>query len=302
MSVRSGQTVTVDFTTTSPTTGAAANADSTPAGTLVVNGTDDAAAVTVTNKSTGVYKAAVTLPTLAIGDRVQVRIAATVGGVAAKEYVWEDAKDVLLDASGKTTDAVQTGDNFARIGAAGAGLTAVVAASVTGNVGGSVVGNVDGNVGGNVDGEVSGGISGDLNGNVLGDVAGKVLGGGAGTITGTGARVVDGSGAALATAATQTTITGRLPAALVGGRMDASVGSLAAGVVTDAAFTAPAEAAGRPTGVLAKMRRAWEWLTNKSTRDRSTGLHKLYGADGTTVLETRTQSTTGTVDQETQGA
>jgi hypothetical protein len=129
MSVRSAQAVTVDFTTASPTTGAAANADSTPTGTLVVNGTDDAAAVTVTNKSTGVYKAAVTLPTLAVGDRVQLRVAATVGGVAAKEYVWEDTKDVLLDSSGKTTDSVQTGDSFARIGSAGAGLTAVAPAA-----------------------------------------------------------------------------------------------------------------------------------------------------------------------------
>jgi hypothetical protein len=124
MSVRSGQSITVDFTTRD-STGALANADSLPAGTLVVNGTDNAASVTVTNKATGRYKAAVTLPALAVGDVVQLYVAATVGGVGDGDVIWEDSKDVLLDGSGKTTDAVQTGDSFARIGAAGAGLTAL---------------------------------------------------------------------------------------------------------------------------------------------------------------------------------
>jgi hypothetical protein len=101
VSVRSSQAVTVDFTTRSPTTGALANADSLPAGTLVVNGTDNGAAVTVTNKATGVYKAAVTLPTLAVGDEVQLRVNATVGGVADGDYVWGDVCDVSLDSSGR---------------------------------------------------------------------------------------------------------------------------------------------------------------------------------------------------------
>lgn len=116
MSVRSGQPVTVDFTTHAAS-GALTNADSLPTGTLVVNGTDNAASVTVTNKTTGIYKAAVTLPTLAIGDIVQLRINATVGAVADGDYVWQDTKDVLLDSSGKTTDSVQTGDAYARLGA-----------------------------------------------------------------------------------------------------------------------------------------------------------------------------------------
>jgi hypothetical protein len=58
--VKSGQSVTVDFTTLAAT-GALANAASTPTGTLVVNGVDNAAVVTVTNKATGIYKASVIL-------------------------------------------------------------------------------------------------------------------------------------------------------------------------------------------------------------------------------------------------
>jgi hypothetical protein len=93
MSVKSAQAVTVDFTTADPTTGAAADADSTPTATLVINGTDNAATVTVTNKATGVYKAAVTLPTLTAGDVVSVRVAATVATVAGVGVVWTDVAD-----------------------------------------------------------------------------------------------------------------------------------------------------------------------------------------------------------------
>jgi hypothetical protein len=125
MSIRSAQTVVVEFTTCNPTTGAAVNADSLPAGTLTVNGVDNAAAVTITNVDAGRYKASVTLPTLAVGDVVELSVAATVATVAGKGIVWRDSKDLLLDAAGKTTDAVQTGDSFARLGAAGAGLTAL---------------------------------------------------------------------------------------------------------------------------------------------------------------------------------
>ncbi len=100
MSVRSAQSVTIDFTTQRFDTGAATNADSTPAGTLVVNGTDNAATVTITNVTTGVYKAAVTLPTLAVGDICELRIAATVNSVAGSAVVWRDTKDIVVDSSG----------------------------------------------------------------------------------------------------------------------------------------------------------------------------------------------------------
>lgn len=108
MSVKSGQAVTVEFITSSFTTGAATNADSLPTGTLVVNGTDNAAVVTVTNVDAGRYKAAVTLPTLAVNDVVELVAAATVGGVAGKGVVWRDAKDILLDAGGNVAVASVT--------------------------------------------------------------------------------------------------------------------------------------------------------------------------------------------------
>lgn len=121
MHVKSGQSVTTEFPTQAPTTGAATNADSLPVGTLYVNGTADAATVTVTNITTGRYKAAVTLPTLAAGDMVAIWITATVGGVAGGNKVWEASADTR-----HVSDSVaQTGDSYARIGANGAGLTAV---------------------------------------------------------------------------------------------------------------------------------------------------------------------------------
>lgn len=101
MSVRSGQSITVEFTTSRFDTGAAANADSTPTGTLVVNGTDNGASVTITNVDTGRYKAAVTMPSLSVGDIVELSVAATVNSVAGKGIVWRDTKDVVLDASGR---------------------------------------------------------------------------------------------------------------------------------------------------------------------------------------------------------
>lgn len=117
MSVKSGQAVTVDFTTADPTTGAAADATSLPTATLVVNGTDNAATVTVTNKATGVYKAAVTLPTLAAGDVVSIRVAATVATVAGVGVVWTDVADTkrvsdLRDEAMRGTDGALLAANY----------------------------------------------------------------------------------------------------------------------------------------------------------------------------------------------
>ena len=118
MGFKTEEVVTIDFTTQAPTTGAATDADSLPTGKLVINGTDDVAAVTVTNKETGVYKAVVTLPTVADGDELQLRINATVGGIAGKAVIW-------------TGDGVATRpqDVFARLGApVGASVSEDVAA------------------------------------------------------------------------------------------------------------------------------------------------------------------------------
>jgi hypothetical protein len=105
------------FTTRVFSTGVATNADSLPTGTLYVNGTADAASVTVTNVATGIYKAAVTLPTLAVGDVVDLRIAATVSSVADTEVIWSDTKDLVIDSAG-LTDA-----NVVKLGPSGSGTT-----------------------------------------------------------------------------------------------------------------------------------------------------------------------------------
>ena len=98
MSVRTGQSVTVLFTTRVFATGVGTNADSLPTGALYVNGTVDAASVTVTNISTGLYRAAVTLPTLAVNDEVQIAITATVSSITDKAVIWTDTKDVFAGA------------------------------------------------------------------------------------------------------------------------------------------------------------------------------------------------------------
>jgi len=91
--VRSAQAVTQPFTTCSPTTGAAVNADSLPTAVLIIDGVDNAATVTVTNVTTGAYKAAVTLPALTAGQCVALRVSATVAGVAGLGIVWSDLAD-----------------------------------------------------------------------------------------------------------------------------------------------------------------------------------------------------------------
>lgn len=117
MTVKSAQSVTVEFTTANPLSLAASNADALPTGTLYVNGTANAATITVTNITAGVYKAAVTLPAVSAGDVVGMRISATVAGVAGEGIVWQE-----------TADTAHVSDTFARIGApAGASLAADVA-------------------------------------------------------------------------------------------------------------------------------------------------------------------------------
>lgn len=102
MSVQSAQSVTVSFDVHNPATGAAANYSS-ATGTLIVNGTDDAAVVSLTNVATGRYKAAVTLPALTRGDRVEMNIAYTVGGVSGNAIIWRDYADEVLSTSAQTT-------------------------------------------------------------------------------------------------------------------------------------------------------------------------------------------------------
>lgn len=78
-----------EFVTSSPTTGAAANADSLPTATANLNGTDDGTfSLTVANIDTGRYKVTGTIPAgYVAGDVLNVSIAATVGGIAAKAVI-----------------------------------------------------------------------------------------------------------------------------------------------------------------------------------------------------------------------
>lgn len=143
MSVRSGQSITEDFTTHA-SSGALTNADSLPTGTLVLNGTDNAATVTVTNKATGVYKAAVTLPTLAVGDVVQLRINATVGGIADGDYIWEDSKDVVLDGNGFVSVVAVANDTITAAALATDAVSEISAAAADRLLGRNLAGGSDG--------------------------------------------------------------------------------------------------------------------------------------------------------------
>jgi hypothetical protein len=73
------------------------------------------------------------------------------------------------------------------------------------------------------------------------------------------------------------------------------------GAITETKITTPNEAAGRPTGTLAMIRRLFEWASNKRTRDRNTGTVLLRNSTDNGTLETQTQSTIGTTDSQTQG-
>lgn len=100
MTVQSGQSITILFTTRVFATGVGTNADSLPTGTLYKNGAANGATVTITNISTGLYKAAVTLPTLAVADEVEIAIAATVSSISDTAIIWGDTNDMVVNASG----------------------------------------------------------------------------------------------------------------------------------------------------------------------------------------------------------
>ncbi len=63
----------------------------------------------------------------------------------------------------------------------------------------------------------------------------------------------------------------------------------------------PAEVAGRPSGLMGMLRRIFEWGSNYQDRDRATGAVRLRNHGNTATLQTQTQSTSGTVDSQTEG-
>lgn len=84
MIVKSGAAWVTEFATAAFNTGAATNATGTPVGTLVIDGVDNAATVTITNIATGRYKASVTIPAATLsGANVCMAVSATVSGVAS---------------------------------------------------------------------------------------------------------------------------------------------------------------------------------------------------------------------------
>ncbi len=115
-----------------------------------------------------------------------------------------------------TGNTVQTGDSFARIGAAGAGLSNINLPNQTMDITGNITGNLSGSVGsvtgavGSVTGAVGlvTGAVGSVTGNVDGNVTGSV-----GSVVGHTVQTADHT-------ASITTLDGKLPAALVSGRMD----------------------------------------------------------------------------------
>lgn len=87
---KTGEAVGITFSVSDPDTKGLVDADTLPTGELRVNGEATADTVTITNKSTGKYKASVTLPTVADGDVLEIWVNATVGGVAGGGIVWRN--------------------------------------------------------------------------------------------------------------------------------------------------------------------------------------------------------------------
>ena len=89
MGYKPGDPYSKEFTTASPTTGAATNADSSPTATADFDGTGAGSmALTVSFLDTGRYKATGTIPSGRVrADVLNVSVAATVGTIAGKAVI-----------------------------------------------------------------------------------------------------------------------------------------------------------------------------------------------------------------------
>jgi hypothetical protein len=256
MGYKTGDVVIADFCTQAPATGAATDADSLPTGKLVINGTDNAAAVTVTNKATGNYQAAVTLPAIASGDTLQIRIAATVGGVAGKGIVWAGVGDTkrlsdLQDAAAPDNAGIAgikaKTDNLPPDPADASDVAASFAA-----VNGTLT-----TIAGYIDTEV-------------GAIKAKTDN-------------LPASPAAVGSAMT-----------LAAGAL--STAAIADGAITDAKITLPADGTGQATGILSMIRWLYARFFRRTVYDKNAGTIKTYQADGTTVRTTQAVVSDGTHD------
>lgn len=87
-----GDTIYLHFGTSSATTGAATNADSTPAVTVAEDGVDMGYAPVVTNVATGLYMVSIVASSgngFEAGRRYSVYAAATVGGIVGRDGIGE---------------------------------------------------------------------------------------------------------------------------------------------------------------------------------------------------------------------
>lgn len=87
-----GDTVYLHFGTSSATTGAATNADSTPTVTVAEDGVDMAYAPAVSNVATGIYMVTIVASSgngFEAGKRYSLRVEATVGAISGKDGIGE---------------------------------------------------------------------------------------------------------------------------------------------------------------------------------------------------------------------
>lgn len=141
MPLRPGQTFYGTFTTQNPTTGAAANADSTPVGSAIHNGAvDSSVTITVANLATGVYSISGTTPTTySAGDGLQVVVNVTITAITTNGVVasWQIDPNVASGTTAVTQDYNGTGNmtvqNSANQPLQGATVIAYLTSSYTSN-------------------------------------------------------------------------------------------------------------------------------------------------------------------------
>lgn len=106
-------------------TGALAAASVGPAGVLYINGTANGASVTISGSNP--YKWTLTLPALSAGDRVDMYITATVGGIATAAIVASDAADTkrVSDLNDLAATAIVSGGAITTSGGAVSTVTGV---------------------------------------------------------------------------------------------------------------------------------------------------------------------------------
>jgi|SRR5882672_444565 len=75
------------------------------------------------------------------------------------------------------------------------------------------------------------------------------------------------------------------------------VDSVAAGAITDAAFTVPADAAGPATGILGMVQQLFQRFFGKSIRSKTGNTIKTYLSDGTTVRTTQATVSNASLDE-----